>query len=440
MSDVPSPDSSQNIPQNKQPSAQEISGIIKRINQLGFATERMFSRLYTGLTRKNQREERLQRERRRQQLQHKIDMASRVYEQNKSLKTRVKERAVEVDRLSGILSAIDEGIVMQDMEGRIVYMNTAAKEMLGTTKNFWNTQLGMLFESYRDVTHVNTEITPLSDPTRVQVNNRIVGAQMAAVADNEGERLGTMIVLRDVTKDALADRLKDHFVTAISHELKTPMTVIKGMSEVLISSPQDKPPNRRLLETLSRNVDILDRMVVELLDISEMGADTFSIRDDVVQIEPLIWSVVRGITPELKNKELDAAVMARDVNHLFVQGDDQRLRWALGHLLQNSAHYNEPGGNIMVAAALDEDNPEQVIIDVIDSGVGISPKDLPHVFERFYRGEPRTRGGKLLDPRGLGQGLFVARTVAESHGGYVTVRSEIGKGSCFTMVLPTAKI
>ena len=80
-----------------------------------------------------------------------------------------------------------------------------------------------------------------------------------------------------------------------------------------------------------------------------------------------------------------------------------------------------------------------IVIDVIDNGVGISEKDLPHIFERFYRGEPRTSSGKLLDPRGLGQGLFVARMVTESHGGFVRVRSQKGQGSAFTIVLPVAQ-
>lgn len=425
-----------NIP--PQSDAQEISGIISRINQLGSATERMFSRLYTGLTRKSKRSAQSDNnDKQRNELQRKIEDATRAYEQNKAFANRLAERAIEIDRLSGILSAIDEGIIMQDTEGRVVYMNTSAKDLLGTTKNFWSTELGMLFDAYRDITRVSTEITPLSEPTRVQVNNRIVGAQIAAVANDKGERLGTMVVLRDVTQDALANRLKDHFVTAISHELKTPMTVIKGMSEVLISSPEDAPPNRRLLNTLSRNVDILDRMVVELLDISEMGADAFSIRNDTIQLEPLVWSVIRGMTPEMKEKQLDATVMARNVSQLQLIGDDQRLRWALGHLVQNSTHYNEPGGNVMIAIGLDEVDDTKIVIDVIDSGVGIAEKDLPHIFERFYRGEPRTRSGKLLDPRGLGQGLFVARTIAEAHQGYLTVRSEAGQGSCFTMVLPT---
>jgi signal transduction histidine kinase len=246
-----------------------------------------------------------------------------------------------------------------------------------------------------------------------------------------------MIVLRDVMRDALEDRLKDQFITAISHELKTPMTVIKGMSEVLLGLPEDQSPDRRLLEALTRNVDVLDRMVVELLDVSEMGAGTFDVRHTKLDVESLLWSVVNGAEPDMKKRRLDILVMARDVEHLRIAGDDQHLRWAL-IISPNSIHYTEPDGHIIVTAGLDDEAPDRITIQVIDNGVGISKQDMPHIFERFYRGKPRDSSGKLVDPRGLGQGLFIARTVAEAHGGYLSVESEVGRGSVFTMVLPAA--
>ena len=130
--------------------------------------------------------------------------------------------------------------------------------------------------------------------------------------------------------------------------------------------------------------------------------------------------------------------MVRDGDRLVVLGDEQRLRWAFGHILQNAVRYTEPGGHLVVRLGLDPQYPGYIAVHFSDSGVGISDKDLPHVFERFYRGEPRTAEGKLLDPRGLGQGLFVAKTVAEAHGGMITARSQQGKGSTFIMLLPMA--
>ena len=115
------------------------------------------------------------------------------------------------------------------------------------------------------------EMEPIGPPIRIQVNDRILGAQLAAVASPDGVSLGTLIVLRDVTREALADRLKDQFVTQITHELRTPLTVIKGMSEVLLGQPADRAPYRKFLEAIGRNAAILDRMIVELLDISEIS-------------------------------------------------------------------------------------------------------------------------------------------------------------------------
>ncbi len=399
---------------------QELGGVLSRINSLGTSAAEMFNRLYNGISRKQK------------QAEH--ELATKTHEQNIRLRRALKYRNAEIERLQGILATIDQGVIMQDTQGRIVLVNNAARELLGSNKAFWESELGSLFNAYRDITTVESELAPLGEPTRIQVNNRVIGAQVAAVADSEGSRLGTLFVLRDVTLDALSDRLKDQFVTAISHELRTPMAVIKGMSDVLLGQPAEMPANRRFLETLSRNVDILDRMIVELLDISEMSANAFNIRHDPLQIEELIWNVVNGSMPELKRANLDVAVMVRDLDQLQIIGDDQRLRWAFGHLLQNAIRYNEPSEHIIITASLTDHT--HVTIQVVDTGVGIAQKDLPHIFDRFYRGEPRTKAGKLLDPRGLGQGLFVARSVAEAHGGYLSVRSEAGHGSVFTMVLP----
>ncbi|MBC7809788.1 MAG: PAS domain-containing protein [Burkholderiales bacterium] len=415
---------SQQPPSNPPP--QEITGMLSRVDRLGSATANLFSRLYRGLDRRS-----------RDQQIAELEQARELGERNQQLRRALHQRDVELERLNGILATIGEGVVMQDLEGRIVLINDAARELLGSTKAFWESDLGRLFDAHSDQMEFDTELAPLGEPVRVQINNMIVGAKLAAVSDSEGHRLGTMIVMRDVTRDTLSERLKDQFITAISHELRTPMAAIKGMSEVILGQEPDRPPSRRSLEIISRNVDILDRMIVELLDVSEMSAGAFDIRQEPVDIEALVWNVVNGMTPEVKRAGLDVTVMLRDLSHLHLIGDANRLRWALGHLLMNAIRYTEANGHIVLAANLNDNN--HITIQVVDTGVGISDKDLPHVFERFYRGEARTPSGKLLDPRGLGQGLFVSRTVAEAHEGYLTVHSTTGQGSAFTMVLPMAR-
>lgn len=404
------------------PDPQTLTGAIVRVNRLGFASERLFSRLYRGIGRRAH--------------------AAQPSDMPDGTPSETPESTdTELQRLRGVLATIDEGVIMQDNEGRVVLINTAARDLLGSIKTFWSSELGTLFANYREEVTTEAGIAPLSEPTRVQVNNKIVGARLGAVADEDGQRLGTIIVLRDVTSDVLSERLKDQFVTAITHELRTPMAVIKGASEVLMAQAEiGNPANMRMLQTLSKNVDVLDRMILELLDISELDENHFAVHRNALTVEELLWNVVNGMRPEIKRAGLDVSVMLRDTPQLQLAGDDQRLRWALGHLIQNAIRYTEKGGHIVLTAFLGSDRrgSRYGMIQVADTGVGISERDLPHIFERFYRGEARNPAGKLLDPRGLGQGLFIARRVTEAHGGYLSVHSTRGQGSVFTMALPVS--
>ena len=395
-----------------------ITTMVQSVDELGTNTERLFGRLYGALRRK-----------RHQQAVSALQLEFQVDQ----LKQLVNTQALNIGQLTGVLAAISEGVVMQDGEGRIVMMNQAARDLLGSMRNFWDSELGHMFAAARGQAPAHGEIK-LGDPERVEVNHRVLGAQIALVADERGERLGTVLMLRDVTRDALSDRLKDQFVTQMSHELRTPLTAIKGMSEVLLASPAEKPPNRKFLEAISRNVAVLDRMIVELLDISEIGAGSFAVRQKPVHLPELIFDVIQGFQPRLDEAPLEVVVSVTNRERLTVVGDDRRLQWAIGHLIDNSIKYTEPGGKIMIA--MGRVRAGHIHVEVSDTGVGISPQDMPHVFERFYRGEARTPTGRIIDPRGLGQGLFVAKAVSEAHGGYLSAASVQGDGTTVTLGLP----
>lgn len=400
----------------------ELRGVISRVDRLGTASERLFNRLYSGLGRRKRAET---------EIRQNDDYLREAQRQ-------IEKRDADIEKMSSVLAAIDEGVIVQDNEGRVLLINRAARDLLGSVKTFWQSELGTLFNQYREVIATSSEIMPLGAPTRVQINDRVVGAQLGALGDERGVRFGTLIVLRDVTSDVLSERLKDQFITAISHELRTPMTIIKGVSELMQAQHEAGQMNVRLLDTISRNVDILDRMIVELFDISELANGDFGIRHDPIQLEELLWNVIKGLQPEIKRANLDVSYMVCDADALRVVGDDPRLRWAFGHIVQNSARYTEGGGHIIVTARLA--NAEQIAVQIVDTGVGIAERDLPHIFDRFYRGAARTPSGKLLDPRGLGQGLFIARTITEAHGGYLNVHSQPGQGSIFTATLPRADV
>ncbi|MBX3066856.1 MAG: HAMP domain-containing histidine kinase [Anaerolineae bacterium] len=406
----------------------EVGGLLRVVNEFGTATERFFGRVYRSLDRKQEVP--------KESMTKRGTLSTKFPTPSAESEDPAKEARDIAIRLQAVFATISEGVIVQDNDGRVVLMNDAAYRLLGSTKAFWESELGRMFEHARNLPQMS-ELETLGSPVRVQVNNRILGAQLAMIAP-EGTRLGTLIVLRDVTKEALADRLKDEFVTQLTHELRTPLTAIKGMSEVLLSQPADRPPNRKFLEAIGRNAAIVDRMIIELLDISEISAGSFSIRKQDIALDDLIFDVLKGQQPRLDKGEIKYGLMFVSRVRPRIIGDDRRLRWALGHLIDNSINYTPPGGSLKIKVSVSKG--DRIQIQVQDSGVGISDKDLPHVFERFYRGEARTSAGKVIDPRGLGQGLYIARAVAEAHGGFLVCSSTVGQGSLFKLGLPFVPI
>jgi signal transduction histidine kinase len=416
---------------------QAVGGLLRLVNEVGVTTERFFGRIYRGLDRKAQdrpataspfsSESPL--------MPAQSGDPSALRQLNREMTERARDAEQRFRRFEAALLTIKEGVIVQNNEGRVILMNEAAHALLGSTRAFWESDLGRLFEKARDLPPVMSELETVGSPIRVQINNRIIGAQIAVIApEPERTRLGTMMLLRDVTKEALADRLKDEFITQITHELRTPLTAIKGMSDVLLSQPGDKPPNRKFLEAIGRNVATVDRMIIELLDISEITAGTFSIRHEEVALDQVALEVLRGQQDRLKKADLQVGIMFANRPRLNIIGDARRLKWAINHLLDNSINYTPQSGKVLLKVGAIRG--DRVLVQVEDSGVGISNRDLPHVFERFYRGEARTVQGKLIDPRGLGQGLYIARAVAEAHHGYLVVSSSVGEGSLFTLGVP----
>jgi signal transduction histidine kinase len=407
---------------------QEVTGLLGMVTILGNAAQMLFGRVYQNLGNKQKHAT--------TSPPPESDPTAVLRAANRDLKARVKASETLAARLKAVFASLNEGVILQDMEGRLVLINGAAEELVGSVKNFWDSDLGRMFRNAAKPTATEAEMELIGNPQRIQINDRIVGAQLATVASPDGDRIGTVLVLRDVTREALADRLKDDFVTQVTHELRTPLTVIKSMSEVLLSQPDDRPPNRKFLDAIGRNAAVLDRMILELLDISEISAGSFAVRKKRVALDELVFDVIKGQDVRIKKAAISVGTMIANRERLNVLGDDQRLRWAIGHLLDNSLNYTLKGGSVFVRIGIIQG--ERVLIEVIDTGVGIAGKDLPHVFERFYRGEAKSPDGKTIDPRGLGQGLFVAKSVAEAHGGYVAVTSTVGKGSTFTLGLPFA--
>ncbi len=403
------------VPDDRQ--AHHFVSLVRVLSDLGNAAESVFARLYSGLSSRNKmREEADYQER-----------AERIQE-------RARRQTIEIARLTGILGKLDEGVIMQGADGRIILMNETARRLIGSTRHFWNSDLGTLFERTENIPPVDSQMQLVGDPMRVMVNNKALDVKLAAINDQNGQHLGTVMLLHDAAHLSVADKLKDSFIGQMSHELRTPLASIKGASEVLLNLPEGQPPNRKFLEAISRNVATLDRMVVQLIDMSELSRGNLEVRRDSLALDELTFTVLKGYEPRILKSHLHTTSMITNHRALQIQGDNRRLQWALGHLIDNAVNYTLPGGDIVIQLGKIRD--QQVLLEIEDTGVGIQPKDLPFIFDPFYRGEARAQNGTLLDPRGLGQGLYIAQSVVKAHGGSVSVASVPGKGSTFTVALP----
>ncbi len=407
----------------------DVDGDLADVHHFGAASESLFRRLYRGLGRRRQLERELARQRQVAR-RHTAESASlrRRYER---LESDDRRRRSELDRLTKVLSSLEDGVIVQDVNGKVTMMNPAAQTLLGGKRAFWDSKLGAMFERHRDIRAVAAELTPLGAAAELPLNNRVVRARLVAIGDDGGRRIGTVVILADVTQQALADRLREGFAAHIARDMERPISVIKLASELLSGQPEDAAVNERLLEKLLGNVDRLDQLSLELLDLSRMEARALAVKREPASVEDVIWSVVKSVEGDIRVRGIDLLVMTRDLRGVGLRGDDRRLQWALAHLVRNGAAFSQDGGYVALAARLEARHGKTyALISVSDNGDGIRPEVLPQIFERAYRGSADPEGA------GLGQGMYIARAICQAHGGFLEVESRFGIGSVFTMGLP----
>jgi PAS domain S-box-containing protein len=273
---------------------------------------------------------------------------------------------------------------------------------------------------------------------------------LSAVHDEDGELYGFSKILRDMTERKRAEererllirsetaraeaesanRAKDQFLSIISHELRTPLNAILGWATLLRQEQLDEATTARALETIERSSRVQSRLVADLLDISRMLAGKLSIDLRPTNPATVIGAVLDRVKPDIEAKHLDLQVFKEEDKEIAVAGDAVRLEQVLTNLLGNAIKFTPEGGRIVVRLAK---TPAAVEMSVQDSGSGIDPEVLPHIFERFRQAdssETRRHGG-------LGLGLAIAQYLVEAHNGTITAESRgEGQGATFTVCLP----
>lgn len=363
-------------------------------------------------------------------LAHSFDlMTERLAERNQQLVN-------QASKLTAILDSIGDGVIVLDQQGVIITANPVARRFLsGDSSSFLAEILRelpspLIFDP-EDKGGVNKaqELAKLRHPRRYKWGKRVLSAVIAPVKTPGGEALGTVIALRDVTREVEAEALKDGFITGISHDLRTPLTAIKGYSDLLVLTanghlPQDQA---QFVQTINRNANVLLRHVNQIIDISELQAGSLKLNKEPLNFSDLVKQSAENWRERIEAKGLSYQVKLPEID-LSIHGDPNRLSWALDNLLSNAYNYTFTGG---VEVQLFQ-QAGQARLDVTDTGIGVDEADQPYLFTRFFRADHEA----AYQIAGVGLGLFICQALIELHDGRIWAKSQPAVGSTFSLALP----
>lgn len=349
------------------------------------------------------------------------------------METIIKHR----NQLLAVLGGMVEGVIAVDENEYVTHMNQAAGTMLQVNpdtsigKHIWEvTRVRAVIETLGSTIQDNEGITDEVQIAQPQALTLTLNA--APLRDSKGALAGAVMMLHDVTEIRRLEHIRRDFVANVSHELKTPITTIKGFVETLRDGAiDDREHAHRFLDIIANNGDRLHAIIEDLLSLSRLEQTkeiTSLVRQDTI-LNHVVETAVQGCASKAESRQVTVttacdADLQLSVNALLIEQ-------AIVNLLDNAINYSKAGSIIHIAASR---QPDEVMICVQDEGIGIPQEHLPRLFERFYRvdkARSRERGG-------TGLGLAIVKHIAQVHGGQVTVTSTLGEGSAFTLHLPVA--
>jgi signal transduction histidine kinase len=228
-----------------------------------------------------------------------------------------------------------------------------------------------------------------------------------------------------------SQRSQQQFVANVSHELKTPITVIQGFAQAIIDGTADSPLSKKqAAQVIFDESGRMHRLVLDLLELARLDAGTLVLKNELVDMQQLLGYIVGRFQPRAQQAKVVLNISVTNIPSIF--GDSDRLAQVFTNLVDNALKYTPEGGKVEVLASSGEDH---LSVDVKDTGVGIPNGSLPHVFDRFYQADPSRMGG---EKHGSGLGLAIVWEIVQAHHGTITVHSIEGQGSIFTVILPLA--
>ena len=364
-------------------------------------------------------------------------LAQRTNELGSRLQTMKMNAFREKSKSEVLLERMASGVVVTDREGRVVLVNPSATEMLGISEE---TVIGSLsydvligrFAQAPSLQELNKGCEAGGGVFEITSNNRIIEVRYNMLRPDSGFPFRCLMMLVDRTEAASLDEKQSDFVANVSHELKTPLTIIKTHSETLLESDiEDKEVEKRMLRRIDEEADHMRDIVRDLLTLARLENNQEAIIYKRMKLKPFIDNLVLRARERGDAKGVAVELEYNADPELIINGDKTRLEQAFLNVTGNSLNYTDQGGKVSFTV---DTEGSGVRICIADTGIGISSEDLSRVFERFFRvDKARSRAAG-----GTGLGLPIAKEYVEAHGGNISIESELGKGTTVTITLPAA--
>ncbi|WP_261026264.1 cell wall metabolism sensor histidine kinase VicK [Streptococcus mitis] len=344
----------------------------------------------------------------------------------------------ESKRLHSILSYMTDGVLATNRRGKITMINDMAKTQLGVRKedvlNKSILELLKIEDEYelRDlITQVPELMIDSQDDNGEYLSLRV---RFALVRRESGFISGLVAVLHDTTEQEKEERERRLFVSNVSHELRTPLTSVKSYLEALDEGALSEPVAPDFIKVSLDETNRMMRMVTDLLHLSRIDNATSHLDVELINFTAFITFILNRFDKMRGSDEEKKYELVRDypITSVWIEIDTDKMTQVIDNILNNAIKYSPDGGKITVTMKTTDD---QMILSISDQGLGIPKQDLPRIFDRFYRvdrARSRAQGG-------TGLGLSIAKEIIKQHKGFIWAKSEYGKGSTFTIVLPYDK-
>jgi PAS domain S-box-containing protein len=378
-----------------------------------------------------------------------------ITDQAERLGVMLRTQRAEAAKLQAIVEGIADGVLVLDVNRRVMLMNPAAsrilglgasaiegrhlREILGRAESAIDQELAqrlysrLMVGAEHLIARESSEAAEVSDfAFRVQAEEKVVVVSLSPALLSSGEQPSLVAVVRDISREAEVERLKNEFISTVSHELRTPMTSIKGYTDLLVSERMGElsEQQRHFVGVIKNNADRLTALVNDILDISRIETGRLKLQMEPLDLCALIEGVVDNFEGQMVEKSLQLT-LDLPTSLPPVRGDKDRVIQILENLTSNAWKYTPEGGKVTIQAKASDGSAQ---VDVIDTGIGIEEKDLPHIFDRFYR----TEQAEVQALDGSGLGLSIVRMFVQLLGGKIWAKSEVDKGSIFSFTLPLA--